>query len=208
MCRDLERERHCGWHSRRFDDRVEAATLRQVGGTIVEITRRRIKGRYRPEVPGHVAPPRLRFDHNHAGVVGRGDKQGQESDRPSAQDSDGIARIDAAETGHRAVRNAQRFHERRLRVRQRLRDLVEPLGLDLEQLRRGAADVEPEVVPTTGSHDTFADDAIAGKEAGDRRSDLHDLAGPLVPGDDRVGEGDDVAPFEEFEVGVADSDGV
>ena len=49
-------------------------------------------------------------------------------------------------------------------------------------------------------------DPVAGLEAGDVLADLDHLARPLVAGDERVVERDDVAPFEQLEVGVADAD--
>ena len=52
--------------------------------------------------------------------------------------------------------------------------------------------------------DALADDPVARREAVTaRRRD--DLAGPLVPGDERVLERDDVAALEQVDVGVADA---
>jgi hypothetical protein len=48
--------------------------------------------------------------------------------------------------------------------------------------------------------------SIAGLEVGDVAADLDDLPGPLVARDDRVVERDDVTPFEQLEVRVADAD--
>jgi hypothetical protein len=47
--------------------------------------------------------------------------------------------------------------------------------------------------------------AITGLEVGHVLAHLDHLPGPLVARDDRVVEGDDVAPFEQLEVGVADA---
>src|SRR5215211_2751102 len=49
-------------------------------------------------------------------------------------------------------------------------------------------------------------DAIARPQRRYGAPDLGDLAGPLVARDDRVRDRDDVAPFEELEVRVADPD--
>ena len=79
---------------------------------------------------------------------------------------------------------------------------MEPLAARPE-VRRRAADAEPEMVAPALSYHALADDAVAGSKILDVGTDFHDLAGPLMTGRYRVLEGDDVSPLEELEVGMA-----
>ncbi len=79
---------------------------------------------------------------------------------------------------------------------------MQPLGPRHEELRRRATDAEPEVVV---ADDALADHPVADPQTPDRRTGRDDLAGPLVPGDYRVAERNDVTAFEQFDVRVADT---
>src|SRR5205814_10321595 len=67
-------------------------------------------------------------------------------------------------------------------------------------------DREAEVVASSWADHALAHHAVARPQVGHAAADLGHLAGPLVPGDDRVLDRDDVAPGVELEVGVADAD--
>jgi hypothetical protein len=64
------------------------------------------------------------------------------------------------------------------------------------------------VVAPSRADDAFSDDPVPRAKVVHRGADLDDLAAPLVPGDDRVRDRNDVAPLVELEVRVADADGV
>ena len=81
---------------------------------------------------------------------------------------------------------------------------MKPGFLGDEKLCRCATDREPKVV--VANH-TVANHVVAGLETGYLGANSHDLSGPLVARDDRVAKRDDVAAFEELDVGVANTDG-
>src|SRR5207302_1022984 len=68
-----------------------------------------------------------------------------------------------------------------------------------------SADRKAEVIVAVVDH-AFANDTVAGPETRHRRADLGDLARPLVAGDDRVRDRDDVTPLIQLEVRVTDAD--
>ena len=77
-----------------------------------------------------------------------------------------------------------------------------------EVLGVSAVDRETEVVAAGRADDALADDRVSRPQSAHGRTGLDDLAGPLVPGDDRIRDGDDVPAFVEFEVRMADTDRV
>src|SRR6266487_19390 len=64
------------------------------------------------------------------------------------------------------------------------------------------------MVAASGTDDALADDAVAPSEPGYVGADLHNLAGPLVAGSDRILESDDVPAIEQLEIGVTNPDSV
>ena len=88
------------------------------------------------------------------------------------------------------------------------RQLVQPFAPGLEVLGVGAVDREAEVVSSGRPDDALPDDGVAWLQTTHGRPGLDDLAAPLVPGDDRIRDGDDVPALVELEVGMADADGV
>jgi hypothetical protein len=80
---------------------------------------------------------------------------------------------------------------------------MQPRLLGHEELGRGTADAEPEVVAPDHA---LANDPVAATEALDRFADRDDLGRPFVTGDDRKLERDDVPPGEQLQVAVADAD--
>ena len=153
-----------------------------------------------------VAPCRLWLEQDDRGVVRGRSHDAKQSDRAAADDRHDICGIDAAGGDGRAVGDGERLDERTFCERELLGQLVKPVTSRLQILGVGAADGEAEVVSSAVSttHSPTTESPALQRTHG--RSGLGDLAGPLVAGDDRVRDGDDVPALVELEVRVADAD--
>ena len=111
---------------------------------------------------------------------GRGDRQ---PDRAGAEHRHRVARVDAAGPHERVVGDAERLDQRAHRPGQPVRQPVQPGRLGDEELGRGAADREAEVV---GADHALADHPVAGREPGhlrpDRRPPRPDHSCPGISG--------------------------
>ena len=200
---DPQRRRHRRRAAGGLQDHRRAGAAGECGDPVLEVRGGRVGLLVGAERPGQGAPLRLRVgdDDRRAERPQRGHRA--EADRAGPEDHRGVGAVDVAGPAGRVVGAAERLDQRGLGEAELVGDAVQPLRPDHEVLGRGPADREPEMV---GADDALPHHPVAGGPAADVGADLGDLARPLVAGDDREPDRDDVLPGQQVEVGVADPD--
>ena len=205
MTGERKHARHRGRDARRLDHHVEAASFRQLGRLLGDVARSGVESLSRTDLQPERATMGLRLDEGHRRSHRGRRHRAEKADRPAADNGHVVACVDPVGGDSGVVRHRKRLDERAVAEGQLVGDAVQPRRLRDEVLRIRPADREAEMVVTV-VNDAFADDTVTLPEGGHSAPDLGDLARPLVSGDDRVVDGDDVAPLVELEVGVADPD--
>ncbi len=145
----------------------------------------------------------FRFRNHDPGTFAGSRRDDAKTDRTGPEDNHGVARVQVVSPDGRVVTAAERLDESTLCPAQVVWEPVQPGLFRDEELGRGAADAEAEML---GADHALADHAVAGRELGHLPAGLDDLPGPFMTGDHGVAERDDVPARQQLDVGMADPD--
>ena len=162
-----------------------------------------------PELECLVPSRRLRLEQHDGCVVRGGGHDAEQADRAAAEDCHGVRRVDPAGAGRWRCRRPRRARPSRPSVNERSSGSLCSHSPRALKYSASAPSIEKPkwsrpAGPTTHSPTTRSPGCSPPTDG----AGLDDLAAPLVPGDDRVRDRDDVAALVELEVRMADADGV